>query len=69
MFGRKKKIVVELEEISCPHCSSNISADIPDKTDLTGTFFMACSCCGRGLASKDNGKSFFETDHGSLSEW
>lgn len=69
MFGRKKKIIVELKEISCPYCYSNISADIPDKTDLTGTFFMACPHCDRGLVSTDNGKSFSETDHGSNYEW
>ena len=71
MFGRKKKIKVELKEISCPYCSSNISADIPDKTSLRGTCFMTCPNCEHQLVSKDDGKSFSETDHrGSLQdEW
>jgi len=69
MFGRKKKIVVELKEILCPYCCSNISADIPDKTSLRRTFFMTCPHCEHQLVSKDNGKSFSETDHGTNYEW
>ncbi len=69
MFGRKKKIVVELKEITCPYCCSNISADIPDRTGLTGTFFMACPNCEHGLVSTDNGKSFSETEHGTNYDW